>query len=785
MSTTKTKNNKRSKSKGFSKKPKYENGFNSPSGSGGLLGKPKTKAPVDAAETGYSNSYLQVLAGISEGPIGGLVQGGFSIRLGDTPAQNEDGSHNFQGFSYEFRNGTQNQSYIPGYAETVDSENSVSAEVIYLQPITRQIINRNCDAIIVRLAITLQDQPPSGGIQGTSVAFRISLKSGSGAFIPQVETTISGKYSSPTEFEYKIPTNNVNGTVDRFAIRVERLTETVPIGVNTVKTINFQSYIESSETKLSYPNTAIVGMKFEASQFTEAPSITFDVFGRLVDIPSNATINPYDGSISYVGIWDGTFQTPSYSTSDPAWILWDLLTNTRYGLGRQIKKENLNKWSFLTLSKYCNEWVPDGNGGAEKRFLVNFVLEGTEDAYKVIETLRSVFHGMSYYLGGALYFSSDSPGDYVAQFTQADIEDGMFSYSRSSLKAVHNVAVVTWIDPSDNYNKAIETVEDHESIITYGYRPTEILAFGCTSRGQARRAGLYTILSEKLDRYTVTFKCRAMAARVRPGDLIKIADSKVADIRYGGLIAAIDNVNLKVTLDYPVKLDLGVTYYITCLCEDGTIVERGVSNPAGTHTVIDYSVPFPSIPLVEGNWIIASVNVQPQLYRVLNRVAVAGSEETMYEITALQHNPDKYGAIDFDYPLESRSIRVSSPDIVTPVSGVTLGFQAIGVSPDVSFVLTASWQPPTLNGLRDQFVASYFVEYKIGIDGSWQSTVNTKNLFQEYPGLATGIYYIRVASVDLSGNASAWVESSGVKLGVINTIARFNNPNHSMFIDEI
>lgn len=759
----------------------------SPKGSGGLLGGgKKSTSPVTANDSGKSNSYLSVLAGISEGQIQGLLNGAQSIYLDNTPVINSDGSPNFTGFSFDVRNGTQDQPYIPGYADSVNEEVAINTEVKYLQPINRQIINKNLDSITIRLALTLQTQDDKGNVNGTDLSFKISIKEGLNAYrIVHDINIVNKKYSSPTEFEYLIPVNNYSGTVDKFFIRVERVSTTVPVGVNTLKTITFSAFVNSSITKLSYPNTALIGLKFEASQFTSAPQVAFEIRGVLVDIPSNSVVTPA-GSLVYTGVWDGTFITPIYACSDPAWILWDLLTKKRYGLGKKLNINNLNRWKFLEISKYCNEFVPDGNGGYENRFLTNFVLETAEDAYKVIETIRSVFHGMSYFLGGAINFGGDFPGIYVAQFTQSDVEMGMFSYARTSLKAVHNVAIVTWIDPSQSYTKQIETVEDYASIITDGYNATELVAFGATTRGQARRAGLYVLFSEKLDRETVTFKCRSFAANVLPGQLIKVADNKRADIRYGGLTkdyGLIESNFRRIYLDFPVALISTEVYTLSMVCADGLLYDFPVFNDGASvdSVKVTWLNSGASLPAIEGNWILSSVNIKPQIFRVLNRVAVSGSDDTMFEITALQHNPQKYNAIEFDYPLEPIPPRITASVVTNPITIITTSFNVLGLYPNFSYTLFGNWAKPRSGGNIDPFVVSYLVEYRIGLEGLWTGTQSITVNQMEITGLRSGYHYIRVASVDIYGKSSKWVESPARFLGINGSLASGNSIRSAEF----
>lgn len=390
----------------------------------------------------------------------------------------------------------------------------------------------------------------------------------------------------------------------------------------------------------------------------------------------------------------------------------------------------------------------------ERRFLCNVLLEGKEEAWKVIESMRSIFRGFSWWMQNAVYFASDRPGDPVAQFTQADVEDGMFSYSRAGLKARHTVALVTWIDPDDFYSRAVEVVEDPEGIAIFGVKELELSAFGCTSRGQARRAGLAALLTERLEAETVTFKARSIAAYCNPGQIIKIADPKKAAVRNGGLVVEA-TANNTITVDSPVTIDGSYTT-LTCLMPDGEIQERQVVNAPGTYTTLFVNPGFPERPLPESNWILATASIQPQLYRVLNRSPVAGSSESMHEITALEYRADKYGAIENGWDLQPRPTRQVIPPVVQSVAGVLLNFieSANGLGLDVNWSV-----PLNPDGTKNGFIVSYQVEYK-RVDGTWQGTQTTSLLNVRFPISNFGSYQARVATIDLLGSTSNWVESS-------------------------
>ena len=492
--------------------------------------------PPETAISGTSTSIASVLGIVSEGEIEGPVDGLKSVYLDETPIQNSDNSLNFDGFTWDYRRGTQGQSRMPGFGDKVTSETSVAAEVKFNLPITRTITNANLDIICVRLCIVLQEYPPDGGVLGLNVEFKIYIKQGAGAFVLVGEGNLGGRFPTTTEFEYAFAVSNVGGTVSNFSVRVERTTPQDADETRYQRILRWQSYTETTETKLAYPNSALFGFSFNAAQFQSLPQISLKLAGRKIQIPSNATVTGTRG-LTFNGTWDGTFTTPSVAVADPAWILYDLITNTRYGLGRYINQSQIDKCALYEISQYCNEYVPDGYGGTEHRFQCHLLLEGKDEAYRVIKQFLSIFRGFSYWISGAIGFVADKPGSPVAQFTQSDIEEGMFSYTRTGLKTRHTIALVTWANPDDFYRQSVEAIDDPDGIAKYGVREVELSAFACTSRGQARRAGYATLLTDRLEQETVTFKCRAYGTYTKPGDIIRIMDSKRADIRHGGLIA--------------------------------------------------------------------------------------------------------------------------------------------------------------------------------------------------------------------------------------------------------
>lgn len=724
-----------------------------------------------------SNATASILGIVSEGEIEGLVNGLQSIYFNETPVQNNDGSLNFQGVEYDWRSGTQWQSRIPGFADNSSNEISVEVEVKNPIPVVKTIFNANLDIVRIRLGVVLQQSDSKGRVEGSAVFFKIWIKEGTGAFNVRFDGEIRGYYPSLTEFQYDFPVNNYGGTVQDFTVKIER---TNPQDTDTQryqKILIWRSYTEITEVKLSYPNSALFGLRFKTKDFTSGvPQIGMELGGIKIKIPTNATVSPTRGLI-YNGLWDGTFYTPAKAVSDPAWILYDLLTNTRYGLGKYIKASQVNKWALYEISQYCNEYVSDGYGGTEHRFSCNVLLEGEskQEAYTVVQSLISIFRGFSYWVDGAIAVASDKPGFPVSQFTQADVEEGLFIYTYTGLKTIKTIALVPWLNPKDLYKRTIETVEDPEGISMYGIRETEISAFACTSRGQARRAGMAILLTDRLEQKTVTFKARAYAAYIKPGDIIKIMDSSKTNIRYSGLVKA--STLSTITLDSAVQLGVE-SYTLSVLLADGTLANASVLNQSGTHQILT-TTGFPSIPPAESNWILSSTSMQSQLFRVLNRVPIPESIEMMQEITAVEYNNSKYASIESGFQFLPLPSQKNTFRVVNVVRNIVLSYTTVDI-----LKLIIVWDYPLSYGSKDLNTSNYIIELKVGDNGLWANTQTTTTQYWEYSGISQGTYYVRIASVDIFGSKSNWVVSSPIFINQYNLVAMFRNPLTSGFATE-
>ena len=629
-------------------------------GSGG--GKGGRGTPSVARVTGTSTSIAYILGAISEGPIQGFGTNPLTrVYLDETPVKNEDNSDNFKNVQFDYRAGTQIQSPIElfGFGDTISNEISVNAAVEWNGEgnnlgVTQQIQGGIPDEVKVKLSFQMQRQnPDNGNIETTNIEFQIIIQREVNNVYQTLFTyynVVSGRYSSPTEFDYRFRFPPVTGLGD-LSIKVIKLTldnaETEKAGYQ--RSMSFVSYAKITNKKLNYPNTALAAFSFDTSGFSSVPNVLFEVFGRLVQVPSNAIIDGFTRRIVYQGVWNGVFQTPDVAVSDPAWILYDLITNTRYGLGKYIDTKQIDKWGLYEISKYCNELVPSGystNGSPiyEPRFQCNIVLQAKTEAYQVLESLITIFRGFAYWQAGTITFIADKPDAIKYQFTQADVEDGVFIYSRVGLKSKKTVALVSWLNPADFYRKTVEMVEDPIAIQKWGIKELELEAIACTSRGQARRAGVAALISDRLEQETVTFKARAYAAFIKPGDIITVSDSERLEMRAGGLIVSATTTTIN--LDSPVTLVAGQTYQISVTLSDGTWQQKTVQNTANTTSVVTVTSAFSAAPPPESNWILSGNSVVPKQYRVINRVPVSETIEGMHEITASEYDSTKYSFID-------------------------------------------------------------------------------------------------------------------------------------------
>lgn len=600
--------------------------------------------PVEAKETSRSKQLVKIVEVISEGEVEGLADGMKSVYFDNTPVQNKDGSYNFNNVQLEGRVGSQVQDVIAGF-NTSEKEVSVGTQVRKNLPITRTVTDNKVSRLRLTIGVqSLFSQNENGDTSGTTVNLVITIGSQS------YPVSISGKYSS----QYLQQHTFDNLPPVPFTVKVERVTEdskSQRLQNNTV----WSSYTEIIDTEFTYPNTALIGVKFDSEYFSNIPARTYDLLGLRVKVPSN-----YDTRTrKYTGMWDGTFKTDW--TDNPAWILYDVVTSKRYGLGNRLGEFGADKWTLYQVSQYCDQLVPDGFGGQEPRFTCNAWLTEQRSAYDVINDICSIFRAMPVWNGQQLTVVMDRPSDPVWTYTNANVEKGEFNYTFSAKKARHNAIQIEYADKDNGYEKAIEYVSDDESIRRNGLNVKKITAFGCTSRGQAHRTGLWLLQTEKLETKTVTFTVGAEGLMHVPGDIIKVADTYYAGTNVGGRVLSVSGK--KVTLDREISVN-GNSYfsYINAQAKHQDVKIVSVN---GAEVTLDQE---PTGLEAYGVWSLSTQQVTSQLFK-----AISVKEETKgkYTITALQHEPQKEAIVDNGAKFEPKATSVLTVPQVSNI-GVTV-----------------------------------------------------------------------------------------------------------------
>ena len=704
-------------------------------GKGG--GGASARVAQEAPDSLRSKAYARVVDLISEGEIEGLVDGLQSVYLDDTPIQNADGTTNFSGVTLETRDGTQQQSYVPGFS-SVENEVPVGVEIKASQPVVRSITDPDVDAVRIKVSVgqlTNQDTT-NGDLNGSAVSFSIDRQVSGGGFVEVINDTISGKTTTKYQRSYYVPLTG-NGP---WEIRVRRITADSTSSAIQNKTY-LDSYTEVVESKLRYPNSALVALRVDASQFSAIPRRSYDMKLLRVRVPVN-----YDpGTRTYSGVWNGNFKIAW--TDNPAWCFYDLVTSTRYGLGGYIPESQVDKWALYRVAQYCDQLVPNGLGGFEPRFTCNLYLQTREQAYKVVQDMASIFRGMVYWSGGAITVTQDAPSDAVYQFAPGNVVDGEFAYQGSSAKARHTVALVTWNDPDDFYRQKVEYVEDAAGIARYGIVQSDVVALGCTARGQAHRVGKWLLFSEQSESEIVTFRTGLEGAVVRPGDIIKVADPVRGGMRLGGRIAAATAST--VTLDQELPADL--PWRLAVVLPNGTVEERLVGPVSGRTLTV--TIPFSSVPQVDAIWMLASSIIEPQLFRV---VSVAERDPGVHEVTALAHNPSKYAAIEEGLALQPRSITVLS-DIPPPPTGLAMQESLYRVKDQAQVLVQVSWT-------EVQTAIAYRLSYRVA-GGNFVSLPLTSANYAEIRDAQEGQYEFSLRAIGITRKESIPATLSGVVLG--------------------
>lgn len=708
---------------------------------GGKGGGGSTRTPVEDQDNLHSIAYASIIDLVSAGPIHGFANSSSPLRsvyLDKTPIENDDGSLNFTDVQLEFRAGTQDQRYIPGFP-AVEASSAVNVELRSDQPFTRSIQNIHISAVRVGLSVRglKQQSATTGDISGYRVEYVIELSTDNSAFEEVLRAAFDGKTTQQYARSHRIdlPRAQVG-----WMLRVRRTT--VNANNSTVSDVTYvDSITEVTDAKLRRPMSACVGLRVNAKQFQSIPSRAFDLYLRVVRVPSN-----YDAwTHTYSGSWDGTFKVSW--TDNPAWIFYDLATNACDGLGRLLPAAWLDKWSLYQIAQYCDEQVPDGKGGTEPRFSCNVYLQDKAEAWKVLQDLASVFRGIAYYAQGSVQAVADMPRDPVYTYSNANVIDGVFNYVGSSLATRHTVALVSWNDETDMGRAKVEVVEDPEGMVRYGVRQVELTAFGCTSQGQAQRMGRSALFTSRMETEAVTFAVGLSGNLAQPGQIIEIADSHLAGRRIGGLIQAATDV--EVTLDASVRvvsgdrltvvLPNGVSQSRLVVVEDGEEIE-------GQVLLVDS--PFSQTPEPESAWSISSAELSTQKYRV---VSLSEGDGLKYTIKAVQYVDGKHAAIDYETRVETPPVSVVPPPVQSIPGNVSITSYHVIDQGQARHNAVISWDAVPN-------AVAYEVQWRRD-NSEWVVVPRTGSTSVEVPNIYAGAYRARVRAINVLDVSSLWGNS--------------------------
>ena len=711
-------------------------------GGGGKGGGGKAYTPSTAQDGLDSVQYAQLIDLISEGEIEGLKNGLKSIFINNTPLQNADNSYNFQNVSVYTTTGTQNQASIP-ISNNIENEISVGTQVLNGLPVIKSITSPNVDAARITITVPqLQTFTDKGDIVGASVNLQIAVQYAGGGFQTVIDDVISGRSGDLYQKDYIV---NFTGSkpVD---VRVTRVTAD-SADPKLSNAISFSALTEITYARLRYPNSALVGLRIDAEQFSSIPSRSYLVRGIKIKIPNNATVDATTGRLIYSGTWNGTLGAAAWCTC-PSWILYDLLTSTRYGFGDHIQPASLDKWSFYSASVYANQLVADGFGGQEARFACNVNIQTQEEAFKVVNDLCSVFRAQSYWSTGTLTVSQDKPTDSAYLFTLANTLEGGFSYQNSSKKTRPTVALVSYLDLTTR-EIAIEAVEDSTAIAKYGVITTQVSAFACTSRGQASRIGKW-LLYEENNSEIVSFVASIEAGVIcRPGQVIEISDPMRAGSRRGGRISSATTTTI--TVDDATGLTLANSPTLSCILSDGSVQARAVLSITGK--VIAVATAFSSAPNANSIWIFESNDLQTSTWRVLG---VSEQDQCQYAVTAISYNASKYAYIEDGAPLLERD--VSNLNEI-PAAPTNLAFTEALYSyqSQVRAKVIAGWKPVL-------GVNQYEVRWRKD-SGNW-TVIRQPSVDFEILDITPGLFEFTVYSLNAAGKPSSTaLEGSITALG--------------------
>ncbi|HEM8677039.1 TPA: phage tail protein [Enterobacter hormaechei] len=708
-------------------------------------GSQKQHTPVEQPDSAQSMARCRMLLALGEGEFAGGLDA-TSIFLDGTPLGNADGTMNFENVSWEFRPGTQTQTPIPGFP-AVENETTVGVSLTKATPWTRALSNTQIDAVLVRIGIPgLQQQENDGDIVGTTVKYHIDLAIDGGAFSTVMTRTVTEKLSSLYELTHRI---NLPKASTGWQIRVVRDTDDSTSQMLQNKT-QVQAITEVIDARLRYPHTALLYVSFNAKSFNDIPKVSCKPKGRIIRIPSN-----YDPiARTYSGTWDGTFKWGW--TNNPAWIWFDVLTEPRFGLGRRVTAQMLDKWELYRIAQRCDQKVPDGKGGdgTEPRFMFDVYIQSQADAWQVIKDIAAGFNGMTFWGNNMFNVVSDMPADTskLQILTRASVV-GKPVYSSGSEKTRFSSALINFSDPDNHYQDRTTAVMFPDLVKQFKFKQTQITAIGCTRESEAQRRGGWAVYSNSLDRI-ITLQTGLDGYVYVPGTVFAFADERLSGRVYGGRITGY-NAGLKaVTTDRGTSAVAGDTLMIRT--QGGTVESRVIQAVNGTQLVV--ATPFTAAPLPNAVFVIDAGQLRLQYFRVTN--LRFDDEENTFTITGAEYNASKYDAVDNNARLDTPPISLIPTGLVNqPTNIVVASYDAVRQGQRVA-TLTASWDAPVdKNGKPQADVIAYRVQWKRG-DNEWVNVPETGLRNIEVPGIFEGDYLVRVRAINSGGASSLWATSA-------------------------
>ncbi|WP_279047189.1 host specificity protein J [Cedecea davisae] len=688
------------------------------------------RTPVEQPDDLQSVAKAKLLLALGEGEFAGGLDGK-SIFLDGTPLENADGSQNFSGVAWEFRPGSQAQTYIQGMPGT-ENEISVGTTVSSATAWTHTFTNGQLSAIRLRLKWpSLFNQQDNGDLVGYSINYTVELQTDGGTWQTVVNTAVTGKTTSGYERSHRIDLPQTGST---WTVRLRKVTA----DANSAKigdTMTLQSYTEVIDAKLRYPNTALLYIEFDSSQFNGSiPQVSCEPMMRIVRVPDN-----YDPiARTYSGTWTGGFKWAW--ANNPAWIFYDIVINDRFGLGQRLTAANIDKWTLYQVAQYCDQMVPDGKGGSgtEPRYTCDVYVQDRNDAYTVLRDFAAIFRGMTYWGGNQIVALADMPRDIDYSYTRANVLNGEFNYSSSTTKTRYTTALVSWSDPANAYADAMEPVFEQSLVARYGFNQLELTAIGCTRQSEANRKGRWGILTNNKDRM-ITFSVGLDGMIPQPGYVIAVADEMLSGKVTGGRISAVNG--RVITLDR--KPDAAAGDRLILNLPSGAAQSRTIQ--AINDNLVTVTVAYSETPQSESVWVVESDELYAQQYRVLS---VADNNDGTFTISGAYYDPDKFARIDTGALIDERPISVIPPGNQFPPANIVISSFSV-VQQNISMeTMRCSWdQAPN--------AISYEAQWRRN-DGNWVNVPRSSTTSFDVPGVYAGRYLVRVRAINAAEISSGW-----------------------------